>query len=227
MSSFQRVRYLPRVRMVAQWVGEVVTSPTPRSIEQTVEIWTTPHQLVLQPMTWRFPGGQAQISEPAGPARLVPLSEGQTLASALGPDLCEHLETIELQAFQSHIQRCMGAPAREWMQHVFSVLQPRHATGVESRVEPDLADFFELGASEDDRIPLRTLRLGRAHDELVLDHSFSWNGPRERTIVVEEVLDCGAPRDAERVESVFGTDIRRVAEWFARNRMAAFHGATP
>ncbi len=220
------VRFLPSVRLVAELVGEVVTSPTPNRIEHVVEVWTTPDRIVLQPMVWEFPGGQAQHCEPDGPARVVLLSEVGTLERALGPALCGFVDPRALQAFEDQVQRRAGAGSDEWLRCVFSVFLARLSKGVEHRVEPKEADYFELGFST--RYPVFTLRLGRSHDELVMDHGWSSRSEvLERTIDVHEVLDCTKPDDAARVEAVFGADVRRVAEWFAANRNAAFKGDKP
>ncbi|MFT5681533.1 MAG: hypothetical protein ACI8RZ_002439 [Myxococcota bacterium] len=95
---------------------------------------------------------------------------------------------------------------------LLALFEPRAGAGP-NRVAPETADFLELGRSVtgDGKVPMLTLRLGRRHDEVVLDHSFVWPGPDRRLELLERHEPPATPESLAAITTRFGADMARAA----------------
>ena len=111
-----------------------------------------------------------------------------------------------------------------WLREALGSFNPMTATDPNS-VKPAAADFLELGrcAGVDGKLPYLIFRLGRAHDEVVLDHGSTRDA---RNVEVLERFDPPATADAcAAVERRFGAHVAEVAAWFAAaGRWRVFEG---
>lgn len=217
------MRYLPGSRFLGDFVAEVpLRRPSDGLNGDCLEILAAATRVAVQRVRWHFPGGQAQICTPAGPARIVERARSCDVAALLGADGGAAIEEVHVDTVRRALAGCARWSPDQWDIAGFSAFAPRRSTGTESRVAAADADFFELGGSVDDKVPYRTLRLGRVHDEIVDDHSWHWSGPPVRQIVVLEVLDASTARGIGSVERQFGPEVARVAAWFVARRSSRF-----
>ena len=106
---------------------------------------------------------------------------------------------------------------------LLGLFEPRTDTGTQ-RASPAEADFYELGQSAtlDGKLPNLTLRLGRQHDEIVLDHGFRWPAPA-REIEHRARFDPPAtPAALSAISEAFGADMARAAAHFRQTRSRRF-----
>jgi hypothetical protein len=163
-----------------------------------------PSQLLIH-ILHHYRSGHAEFTDDDLVPVLTPAAE------VLKPDILEAATGIQAQ------------PERWAPEVLFACFVPHHGNRP-NRAPLDLADHFELGASvtQDGRGPRLTLRLGRQHDEIVLDHGFRWPA-KERTIEVLHRLSPPATPDAlATIEEAFGADMARVATWFHAERDRRF-----
>ena len=108
----------------------------------------------------------------------------------------------------------LQADAASWAPTVLLGLFVPTVGAKPDRVAPDEAEWLELGqsASPDGKLPNLTLRLGRVHDEIVLDHSFVWP---ERIRRLEPVA---VPAGLADILAHFGEDMAAVARAHAAER---------
>lgn len=220
----RHMRYLPRERVLADFIAEVSLRGPGQGLEtDCLEVFVSQRRLVVQRVRWQFPGGQAQICSPVGPARLVELGPDRSLVTLLGREAADALDEATRRALTRLLEQRAAWSAEAWSRAGFTAFRPRRTTGTEHQVDdPAQADFFELGGSVDDKVPHRTLRLGRSHDEIVDDHASHMDGPREREIVVLERLDVATEAGQRAVTRQFGPEVAEVAFWFATHRAACF-----
>jgi hypothetical protein len=117
------------------------------------------------------------------------------------PAIIARIATIQAERF---------APA-----DLLALFEPRAGAGAD-RVPTAEADFIELGRSVtgDGRLPMLTLRLGRSHDEVVLDHSFVWPGPDRELVLLARHEPPATPAALADIAGRFGQDMARAAACF-------------
>ena len=115
------------------------------------------------------------------PARFSPRHRHGTRSDVFVRVTVLPLEAVLTPAQLAGIVAKQADPASWTPEGVLGLFTPMTDTGTQ-QVPPPQADFFELGSSVsfDGRLPQLTLRLGRAHDEIVLDHSFEWPDRKRR-----------------------------------------------
>ncbi len=139
------------------------------------------------------------------------------------PQVDESLGTL-LSTEQLAQVRAIQADRDAWAAEVLlGLFTPMTDTGTQP-VSADQAEFFELGRSVsfDGKVPLLTLRLGRLHDEIVLDHSFVWPNKERR---IERRVRLAPPGTAEALSAIqeaFGADVARAAAHFHQTREPRF-----
>jgi hypothetical protein len=135
----------------------------------------------------------------------------EPLAAVLSPEQCTEVATLQ-------------ADESRWTPEVLLGLFAAMTDTGGNPVPPAEADFFELGQSVtfDGRLPMQTLRLGRTHDEIVLDHGMSWPS-RERQLTERTRLEPpGTPAALRAIEAVFGPQMARSAALFHTTRERRF-----
>ena len=139
------------------------------------------------------------------------------------PAVDEPLEAVLTPAQLAGIPAIQADPASWTPEVVLGLFTPMTDTGTR-RVPPPEADFFELGSSVsfDGRIPQLTLRLGRAHDEIVLDHSFEWPNQERRLEHRARLEPPGTAEALAAIEESFGVDVAQAAAHFQRSRGRRF-----
>lgn len=159
------------------------------------------------------PGGGMDITEP----------HGQTWQSA--PDhldgLCPPLTASQVAALRALYDDPRRWDEAAWTAQALACFCRRTARGADA-VSVEEADFYELGRSVagDGTVPFLTLRLGRAHDEIVVDHHLTWPS-RERRIEMMHRFDPPDSGNAH-IADLFGDDVARAAEAFQRDRARWF-----
>ena len=111
-----------------------------------------------------------------------------------------------------------------WRPEVLLGLFTPTANARVGRVPPSEADCFELGRSEtlDGKVPSLTLRLGRTHNEIVRDHSFSSPDLIRRLEVLERLEPPAGPEALAAIREAFGDDMARAAARFQVGRDGRF-----
>jgi hypothetical protein len=139
------------------------------------------------------------------------------------PPVEEPLESVLTAELLAQVAAIQADPEAWSSEVVLGLFTPKTDTRAEE-VTAEEADFFELGGSVtfDGRFPHLTLRLGRTHDEIVLDHCFEWP-VRERRLDHRERLDPpGTPEALSSIEASFGADVAAAAARFHRSRAGRF-----
>lgn len=186
-----------------------VTSPGGITSQTVLQVYSLPdrveirleHSFIMRAVEFYQPGGHVQTLGPGAASEW------------LTPDTQNRLDTLYQKAWTR-----VGED--DWMQAVLTLFQCRLAADNTDRVQPARADFYELRG--DTGGDAKVLRLGREHDEIVLEKTPSYPS-RVRDIHVLQHLDT-TDTDASRaaVEKHFGTHIADVALWFGRHRDERF-----
>ena len=177
----------------------------PTAQNDTLLVVTILQDRVRLHLEFHSSSGHAWWVDPHKPAVEAPIED------ALPATLCAEIAAL---------QQDPDAWAPEVLLEMFQAMPDRGLYAV----EPGEADFFELGQSTsfDGTVPFLTLRLGRSHDEIVLDHSFGANDS-ERTIEVQRRLDPpGTPDALAAIAAAFGADMAGAAAHFHATRGARF-----
>ena len=135
------------------------------------------------------------------------------------PPIHEPVEALLSPQMLDEVAEIQADPARWTPEVLLGLFETRTDKGTQ-RVSAAQADFYELGQSAalDGRLPNLTLRLGRAHDEIVLDHSFRGLA-NEREIEHRERFEPPAtPAALAAIEATFGADMARAAAYFRQTR---------
>ena len=139
------------------------------------------------------------------------------------PSVDEPLEAVLTPTQLAGVAAIQADPASWTPEVVLGLFTPMTDTGTQ-QVPPPQADFFELGSSVsfDGRVPQLTLRLGRAHDEIVLDHSFEWPNQERRIEHRARLEPPGTAEALAAIEESFGVDVAQAAAHFQRSRGRRF-----
>lgn len=171
----------------------------------TVEVWAFPDRVALA-LHHRFePGGGMDVTEAHG-QRWAFASERLRWSP---PPLSE----AACAALRAHYAEPRWWDAEAWTAQALAVFRRRTARGDD--VPAGEADGYELAASETH--PALTLRLGRARDELVLDHGRAAPSRERRT----EPRPLPGPEPGPGpgwISEAFGAEVARVAQAFGEDR---------
>jgi len=143
----------------------------------------------------------------------------QELAHLLG-----HAEVDRLAALYRHPDGWAMTDRERWLRAAFDLFTPIDArTG--GPVARAAADFYELGDSftGDGRPPRLTLRIGRARDEIVLEHGYRRPDGGLQVEVLERFEPPGSAEAAAALEEYFGTHLASVAAWFHSSGVCLAH----
>lgn len=157
-----------------------------------------------------YAAGDLEVYQDAGRIAEADANQVGRLADVLGA-----AEVERLAGLYAHPDGWGAGERDRWYRAAFELFRPMHALAPEE-ADPWIADFYELGQSfsGDGRPPWLTLRLGRRHDEIVLDHC-DFRPDCQRSIEVLERLDPPAtPGALGVIEDYFGSHLAEMAAWF-------------
>jgi hypothetical protein len=158
----------------------------------------------------RYAAGDLEVHQDAGRIAAAEVCLVGQLADLIGA-----AEVDRLAWLYAHPEGWGRGNRDGWLRAAFELFRPMHALAPEES-DPYTADFYELGQSftGDGRPPWLTLRLGRRHDEIVLDH-YDFRPDCQRSIELLERLDPPAtPGALAVIEEYFGPHLAELAAWF-------------
>ncbi len=139
------------------------------------------------------------------------------------PPMEKPLESVLTAELFAQVAAIQADPEAWSSEVVLGLFTPKTDTGAEE-VTAEEADFFELGGSVtfDGRCPHPTLRRGRTHDEIVLDHCCEWPARGRRLDHRQRLDPPGTQETLSSIEASFGADVAAAAARFHRSRSGRF-----